>query len=534
MNDFARDPDASVDRAAARVLFDRFRKDFLGLACRDAVADPERTEKRRVYLDTGATALMPRVLHEAIGAYCGRALGNSHSSAHRAARATSREIAYARSAVEKFVAADPARHVALFAGNGATGALNLLADALFPAEVRLLLRGARIKDQEIRDALGGVREAARERGADRAAMLRRNVVVVSRMEHHSNILPWMRAVGSRNLRFPELTRDGRLDVADLARILEAEGDRVRVVALTGASNVTGVLNPIREVARLAHAAGAEVVVDGAQWAPHARIVMHDPADPAGDVDHLALSAHKLYAPGSRGVLVTTRETFPGPDAVGVVGGGMADVVSVAGFSASPDVTQREEGGTPNLTGSIGIGVVVEALSRFGMELVEEHERGLVASGLERLDRIPGVTLYGPRDVATAPRVAVFSFNVGDLPHGFVAAALSDACNVAVRNGSFCAQLYVRHLLGGGDAEALLDAPIGGCGTLPGLVRASSGIYTDDDDLAALEDGIRYVVRNAQALAAEYEVGPGGEFVHRGLGRSTAFEIRSEVDRYFDS
>lgn len=532
MNDFVRAPVATTGAGDARASFDRFRKDFLGLGARDAVVDDERPEKRRVYLDAAATALMPRLLHEGLGAYCRSALANSHSSAHRAARATSREIIAARSAIERFVGADPGRHVAIFAGNGATGALNLLADALFPAEVRLLLRGARIKNQEVRALLSCVRDAAKGRVVDHAGLIERNLVVVSRMEHHSNILPWMRAVGSPNLRFPQLTREGQLDLHDLERILASEGDRVRLVAVTGASNVTGVLTPVRAVARLAHAVGAEVVVDGAQWAPHARVRMHDPADASGDVDYLALSGHKLYAPGSRGVLVTPRVTFPGPDAVGVVGGGMADVVSVAGFSASPDLTQREEGGTPNLVGSIGVGIVVEALCRFGMELVEEHERALVASGLERLSRIDGVKLYGPLDVAKVPRVAVFSFNVGTLPHGFVAAALSDSCNVAVRNGSFCAQLYVRHLLGGGDAEALLDEPTGGCGTLPGLVRASCGIYTVEDDLEALQDGIRYVSRNAERLARDYEVGPGGEFAHKGF-RASSFEICSEVSRYFD-
>lgn len=522
-------------RNDARAQLERFRRDFLGLDLSETVvgADGSPGIRRRVYLDTGATALMPRLLHETLGDYCARALANSHSSAHRAARVTSREINRSRKLLETFLGVDAGTHAVLFAGNGATAALNLLADALFPPEVRLLLRGGRSRDPELRTIFGDLRDWAKARGVDAADVLHRNLVVVSKIEHHSNILPWMRAVGPRNLRFPALTPDGRLDVDDLDRILRAEGDRVRLCAVSGASNVTGVVTPVREVARRAHAVGAEIVVDAAQWAPHAAIRMHDPADPAGDLDYLALSGHKLYAPGSRGVLCARRQAFAGPEAVGDVGGGMADVVSTAGFSASPDVTQREEGGTPNLTGSVALGIVVEALASFGMDLVEEHERHLCERGAERLRRA-GAQVYGP-EPAAAPRVAVFSFNIAELPHGLVAAALSDSCNVAVRNGSFCAQLYVRHLLGGGDGDALLgDVPNtgGGCGALPGLVRASCGIYTGDDDLEALEDGLRYVVKHADALSRAYDVGAGGEFVHRDRPSAPGFDISAEVARYY--
>jgi len=529
---------ASGSAPDLRARLEKFRREFLGLDLTEPVVREGGAPgiRRRVYLDTGATALMPRLLHESLAAYCTKALANSHSSAHRAARVTSREIARARAVIETFVGAragtDPASQVAVFAGNGATAALNLLADALFPPEVRILLRGGRSRDPELRAIFGDLRDWATSRGVDAADVLHRNLVVVSRIEHHSNILPWMRAVGARNLRFPALTLDGQLDLHDLARILREEGDRVRLVAVAGASNVTGVITPVREVARLTHAAGAELVVDGAQWAPHARVRMHDPDDEAGDIDYLALSGHKLYAPGSRGVLIARRRAFAGPEAVGDVGGGMADVVSTAGFSASPDLAQREEGGTPNLPGSVALGLVVQALMSFGMDLVEEHERGLVAAGTERLRRIPGLALYGP-DPARAARVAVFTFNVGELPHGFVAAALSDACNVAVRNGSFCAQLYVRHLLGDGDGDALLDeAPLGGCTALPGLVRASCGVYTGDEDLEALEDGLRFVVSHADELSSSYDLGPGGEWVHRARPSAPAFEIATEVARYF--
>ena len=104
--------------------------------------------------------------------------------------------------------------------------------------------------------------------------------------------------------------------------------------------------------------------------------------------------------------------------------------------------------------------------------------------------------------------------------------------MAVRNGSFCAQLYVRHLLGGGDADGLLDTPVGGCTALPGLVRASCGIYTDGQDLAALEDGLRYVVANADALSARYDLGPAGEWILRDRALTPAFDIGAEVARYF--
>jgi len=287
------------EKGDARTRLERFRHDFLGLDLMEPVigADGSPGIRRRVYLDTGATALMPRMLMQSLEAYCRHALANSHSSAHRAARVTSREIARSRSTLETFLGVDPASQAAIFAGNGATAALNLLADALFPPEVRLLIRGGRSRNPELRSIFGDLRDWAKARGVDATDVLHRNLVVVSRIEHHSNILPWMRAVGSRNLRFPALTADGRLDLDDLDRILAAEGERVRLVAVSGASNVTGVLTPVREVARRAHAVGAEIVVDAAQWAPHAAVRMCDPADPAGDLDYLAISGHKLYAPG---------------------------------------------------------------------------------------------------------------------------------------------------------------------------------------------------------------------------------------------
>ena len=505
-----------------------FVRDFCGLTGDGPVATLDGTTalRRYVYLDTGATALMPRMVRAALAAYVEGNLANSHSASHRAARITTREIAHARGAIGRFVGADPSDHVVLFTGNGATAALNLLADAMFPGEERFLLRGARKRSDGLREGLADLAARLRADGLAPA----RDLVVVSRMEHHSNLLPWMRAVGPRNLRFPRLTGEGSLDMEDLERILSGEGGRVRVVAMTGASNVTGVMPDLPRIARMAHAVGAELVVDGAQWAPHAPIRMFDDGSPEARIDHLVLSGHKLYAPGSCGVLVTRNATFPGPEAVGVVGGGMADVVLPQGFSALPDVTEREEGGTPNLVGCIALGLVVEALERVGMDRVARHERELVAFGFDALGRIPGLRLYGPRE---EPRAAVFSFNVGGIPHGLLAAALSDYCNVAVRNSSFCAQLYVRHLLGGDD-DALEGHTAGsGCGTLPGMVRASSGVYTTCDDLAALADGIRFVARHATRLASEYDMTESGAFVHRTFAPVAEFSIAGAVSRYFD-
>ncbi|CAN0464782.1 unnamed protein product, partial [Phaeothamnion confervicola] len=203
----------------------------------------------------------------------------------------------------------------------------------------------------------------------------RDVVITSLMEHHSNDLPHRKhfrevvhahtASGS--------TAMGPVDVGAIARALEAHAGRVAYVAITGVSNVTGLLNPIREIAKLAHTHGALMVVDGAQMVAHVPVQMSGNTDPAEDIDVFVFSGHKIYAPGSPGVVVARKELFLGQEPV-EVGGGMVDDVWTDRYTPTAALPCREEAGTPNITGAIGLAAALYALDQVGMDTVYAHRR----------------------------------------------------------------------------------------------------------------------------------------------------------------
>ena len=484
---------------------------FLGLGQHDPVVglDGQLGERRRVYLDSAATTLMSRWVYDRITRYLETSCANSHTHAHRAGRATTAAIESARHAVGRLVGFAPLSDLVLFTGNGATGALNYLARALFPPELRRCLKTP--------DPRKTAAEAAPLIGRASAARLtelaRRPLVVTTVMEHHSNLLPWIEAVGRHHCRFVETRPDGMLDLGDLRRILEREGADVRIVAVAGISNVTGVHNPIHEIAALAHSVGAEIVVDAAQMAAHAPISMHA-ADEAQSLDYVALSGHKMYAPGSRGALVGRLAHAVGAACVGDVGGGMVDSVSLDDYVPKDDLTAREEAGTPNIPGTIAMGLCAELLLRTGFDAIVAHEAELTPYALERLAAIPGVHLYGPT-WAQHRRAGVVTFNVEGVPHGLTAAFLNDAHAVALRNECFCAHPYVKRLLAISSDEEhryLAEMQHGERRRIPGMVRASFGLYSTREDVDALVAGVSELAREKDRIAAAYEGHPSGEYV----------------------
>lgn len=518
-----------------RALLSRFGRDFIGLGGEDEVRTLDASapkKRRRIYLDATATSLMPRVVWDTLQDYFRDACANSHTHAHAAGRATTDAIERSRELIGELVGYDPAVDVVIFTGNGATGAVNLLAEALYPATLPSLLAKGAGADAAVRAAGEQLLASLRAAGVadDRK---RRDVVLVSKMEHHSNMLPWIRAVGHENVRFIDALPDGTLDQAHYRRLLEQEGDRVGVVAVTGVSNVTGILNPVHEMARLAHAAGALIVVDAAQAAPHVPIVMH-PSDPAAALDYVIISGHKLYAPGSRGVLVGRRAAFEGDRVVGGVGGGAVDFVSTEEVRFKQEVSAREEAGTPNIPGTIALGIVARLLAEVGMDTVREHEVELVDDALARLSRIDGVVVYGSSDTRAVPRAGVIAFNLRTLPHGLVAAALSDFFAIAVRNDCFCAQPYVKEQLRlQPDVVSACVEEVGPCDVRkrPGMVRASFGVFTTPADVAALADALSFIASHASALREQYVENEAGDFVLRGPAAPARFSIDAAVASY---
>lgn len=324
--------------------------------------------------------------------------------------------------------------------------------------------------------------------------LRRDSVVLSTMmEHHSNDLPWRnRAQVVR----AQVTNEGRLDEEDMDRLLANYGDRVALLTVSGASNVTGFIQPIHRLARKAHAVGARILVDAAQLAPHRRIDIKPDNDPE-HIDFVALSAHKMYAPFGAGALIGPREIFL-QGAPEYQGGGTIELVTL-GYVRWAGLPDREEAGSPNVVGAVAMAMVAQALMGYGMESVERHETALTAYALDRLRSLPEITIYGEAEPRrTQNRVGVISFNLGSAHHALVAAILGYEGGIGVRSGCFCAQPYVAGLLRDAETEAALwgrELMAGDKSGKPGMVRISFGAYNSFEDVDALVEMLRRITRN---------------------------------------
>jgi cysteine desulfurase / selenocysteine lyase len=319
-----------------------------------------------------------------------------------------------------------------------------------------------------------------------------SVVLSTEMEHHSNDLPWRRATVVR----ARVTPDGRLDEDDIDRLLTLYGERIALVTVSGASNVTGFIQPIHRLARKAHRVGASILVDAAQLAPHRRIDVKPDDDPE-HIDFVALSAHKMYAPFGTGALVGRRDVFLS-GAPEYRGGGTVEIVTPdeVHWAGLPD---REEAGSPNVIGAIAMASAARTLMDMGREELERHETRLTQYALERLQSVRGVKIYGERNcVQGGDRVGVIPFNVGSTHHTLVAAILGSEAGIGVRSGCFCAQPYVARLLGLTPAEQAArrrEHLAGDRSRTPGMVRASLGAYNTFDEIDALTEMLERIARN---------------------------------------
>jgi selenocysteine lyase/cysteine desulfurase len=316
------------------------------------------------------------------------------------------------------------------------------------------------------------------------------VVLTTVMEHHSNELPWRKVAQVVHV---EVDYDGKVDEQDFQRKLKDYAGRVQLVAVTGASNVTGYINPIHEYARWTHEVGAKIFVDAAQLAPHRPLDMKSPDHPQ-HIDYLAFSAHKMYAPFGIGVLVAERTVFEEGDP-DLVGGGTVDIVNLENAYWT-DLPDKEEAGTPDIVGVVALSAAIESLTSIGWRAIIDHETDLTAYALGALARIPSVTLYGDTDPGNARnRLGVISFNVGTLPHSLVASILSHEWAIGTRNGCFCAHPYVKCLLHVDEQTAhAMEHQIlhRDRSTLPGTVRASFGIYNTREEIDVLSEALRSI------------------------------------------
>jgi selenocysteine lyase/cysteine desulfurase len=297
------------------------------------------------------------------------------------------------------------------------------------------------------------------------------VVVTTVVEHHANFLPWGRFARRR---FVECGSDGTFSVDQVCAALD-ERPKPRLLAITGASNVTGWLPPLDLILDAAHQRDIPVLVDAAQLAPHRPL----PAD----ADFLAWSGHKMYAPFGAGVLVGPREVFSQGEPF-LFGGGAVDLVDLDEVEWT-DPPEREEAGSPNVVGAVAMGTAMRELTAIGWPAIRAHEQELAHQLRGGLAAIPGVRVLGPSlDTAT---LAVASFLLEDVPHSLVAARLGAEYGIGVRHGCFCAHPYLIRLLGlSHEEQAVYRQSVrrGDRRVIPGAVRASAAISTTPEEVQA--------------------------------------------------
>jgi cysteine desulfurase / selenocysteine lyase len=374
---------------------------------------------RLVYLDSAATAQKPRQVLDAVRLFYERSNSNVHRSIHTLGEEATELYEGARDRVRAFIGARQREEIVFT--KGTTEAINLV--------VHTWARRALVEGDEI---------------------------LLSEMEHHSNLVPWILLARERKLRLRHVpvTDEGTLDLQAFERLLTR---RTRLVALAHVSNVLGTINPVAEIIERAQAAGARVLLDGAQAAPHL------PVDVAAlGPDFYAFSGHKLGAPTGIGVLYGRREVM---ESLEPFFGGSEIIREVWLDRATwNDLPWRFEPGTPPIAGAVGLGAAIDYVEGLGRDAVREHDTELVREALARLGEVEDLELYGPRDPAI--RAGVVSFNFpGVHPHDLSAAL--DAEGVAVRAGHHCAQPLMRRL------------------GVAGTARASFFVHTGVDDVGAL-------------------------------------------------
>jgi selenocysteine lyase/cysteine desulfurase len=322
-------------------------------------------------------------------------------------------------------------------------------------------------------------------------------VLSTAVEHHANMLPWRRHDVSV-LPVP----GGAWELVERCEhALRVGWPRMDLVAVTGASNVTGEVWPLRELAAVAHHYGAELFVDAAQLAPHRAIDMA-----ATGIDYLALSGHKLYAPFGTGALVACGRVLERGEPL-LRGGGAIELVTLDDVVWA-DAPERYEAGSPNVVGAVALGAACRILGQLGMDRVAAHERALSARLAAGLARVPGLRSLALWDDPSVDRVGLASFELDGYRHPLLAAILSAEHAIGVRHGCFCAHPLMTHLLGVADAELerlRAEVRAGAPVQLPGAVRASFGLGTTAEDVARLVDALAEIARS----------GPRWGYVHDG-------------------
>jgi len=409
-------PTAAVNVRHAKSILDlqKIRRDFPILA-RDVRG------KKLVYLDNAATSQKPQVVIDAIVRYYEQENANIHRGVHFLSELSTSKHDQARQSVQNFINAAHVRELIFV--RGATEAINLVAQTYGRKHV----------------------------GPD-------DEVLISAMEHHSNIVPWQILCDEKGarLRVAPINEAGELRLDEFEKLI---GPRTRIIAVPHVSNALGTVNPLGKIVELAHARKIPVIVDGAQAAPHMRIDVQ-----ALGCDFYAFSSHKMFGPMGIGVLYGKTELL---EAMPPYQGG-GDMISSVTFEKTiyNKLPFKFEAGTPDVAGAIGLGAAVEYLTAIGMDKIAEHEHELLAYATDKVSAIPGVRLIG----TAKEKASVLSFVMeGIHPHDI--GTILDQEGIAIRTGHHCAQ------------------PVMQCFGIPATARASFALYNTKEEVDALAAGI---------------------------------------------
>lgn len=377
-----------------------------------------------VYLDSAATSQKPQQVIDAISHYYTYDNSNVHRGVHTLGNRATESYEGAREKVRRFLNAKSTEEI-IFT-RGTTTALNLVADSYGYANV----------------------EAGDE-------------IVITHMEHHSNIIPWQQLAKAKGatLKYIDLETDGTIS---LDKVREVVTTKTKIVSIMHVSNVLGTINPIGEITKIAHENGAVMVVDGAQAAPHVKVDVQ-----ALDCDFYAFSGHKMGAPTGIGVLYGKKAHLNQMEPV-EFGGEMIDFVGLY-ESTWKELPWKFEGGTPIIAGAVGLGAAIDYLEEIGLDNIERHEHELAAYALERFKEIEGLTIYGPLNAEQ--RAGVITFNLAEVhPHDL--ATVLDMNGIAVRAGHHCAQPLMKWL------------------KVSSTARASFYVYNTKEDVDRLVEGLQ--------------------------------------------
>ncbi|WP_028401971.1 cysteine desulfurase [Ectobacillus panaciterrae] len=377
-----------------------------------------------VYLDSAATSQKPIAVIEALENYYKKYNSNVHRGAHTLGTLATDAFENAREKVKKFINAKEAAEI-IFT-RGTTSSLNIVAQSY-------------------------VREFLKEG----------DEIVIALIEHHSNLIPWQQVAKrtGATLKYIPLQADGTILLEDVENAITA---RTKFVSITHVSNVMGTINPVKQIAGIAHRHGAVICVDAAQSAPHLQLDVQDL-----DCDFLAISGHKMAGPTGIGVLYGKRALLEKMSPY-EYGGEMIDFVDLYD-STWKELPWKLEGGTPNIAGAIGLAAAIDFLEQVGLDAIQRHEHQLVKYALEEISSIEGITIYGPKQ--PEKRSGLVTFNLDDV-HPHDVATVLDTEGIAIRAGHHCCQPLMKWL------------------NVSATARASFYLYNTEEDIDALVNGLK--------------------------------------------